>query len=654
MSAIPLESVEVNEVTSVEDYWSEPEETIEVSLSEPDISIAQNEADKAEKEIDVILERPEEPQNESKENQPLVLVKPPTLPCLPVKFKKWVVVKERSQIFYTAGTFTSDDHDLTDSYVLEVPDELLILKEGDKAGPALERKITINNEDLVTSLEKRREDELPSISTQHCIFRVPEGLRKLSENAFTPQAVSLGPLHCDKLQQFKAIENLKFHYRTAFLAHQSWMELMNECKQNLKGIEKQARECYAEEIELSSDEFVEMMMLDGCFLIEFFLRDRNGLLREEYDPLFDNPHFDNAFKVDLLLLENQLPFIVLTTLFSIVNNAGVRKLWNFSFLELAMKYYDIESLHLLRKPKHLLDLVLQKYIPPKTYTKQGNGSQDRFTIIPRAVHLWETGVRFEPPQEERHLLDVSFEKGVLKIPVIDIEYHTESLFQNLIAFEQYYKHSTYVEDYTTLMGHLIYTESDVALLRQAKVVTNWLGNDRKVSDMFNKLGKNVVTSKEYFHYVHLYKELNNYCANPWHKWTAMLKRDYFNTPWSLIAFLSASADREIDGVNEQLEEDAKALEHMQLQLLQERSRRSEVERENTMLQNQLIESRGSTYRSALQLANCLDYHFTGMMPVIFEDKDESSEDEEETADDIITTFMCFNNRTIDNGLRKPS
>ncbi|KAK9091627.1 hypothetical protein Sjap_024804 [Stephania japonica] len=73
ISTIPLESVEVNEVTPVEDYWSEPEETIEVSLYEPDISIAQNDADEAEKEINVILERPEEPQNESKEDQPLVL-----------------------------------------------------------------------------------------------------------------------------------------------------------------------------------------------------------------------------------------------------------------------------------------------------------------------------------------------------------------------------------------------------------------------------------------------------------------------------------------------------------------------------------------------------------------------------------------------------
>ncbi|KAK9137781.1 hypothetical protein Sjap_008375 [Stephania japonica] len=107
ISAIPLESVEVNEVTPVEDYWSEPEETIEVSLYEPNISIAQNEANEAEKEINIILERLEEPQNESQEDQPL--------------------------IFYTAGTFVSDDHALTDSYVLEVPDELLILKEGVQA-----------------------------------------------------------------------------------------------------------------------------------------------------------------------------------------------------------------------------------------------------------------------------------------------------------------------------------------------------------------------------------------------------------------------------------------------------------------------------------------------------------------------------------------
>ena len=46
-------------------------------------------------------------------------------------------------------------------------------------------------------------------------------------------------------------------------------------------------------------------------------------------------------------------------------------------------------------------------------------------------------------------------------------------------------------------------------------------------------------------------------------------------------------DREIDGLNEQLEEDARCLEHLQLQLLDERSKRADVERQNAMLQSQI-------------------------------------------------------------------
>ncbi|XP_071733416.1 protein HEADING DATE REPRESSOR 1-like [Rutidosis leptorrhynchoides] len=46
-------------------------------------------------------------------------------------------------------------------------------------------------------------------------------------------------------------------------------------------------------------------------------------------------------------------------------------------------------------------------------------------------------------------------------------------------------------------------------------------------------------------------------------------------------------DREINGLNEQLEEDSRVLEHLQLQLLDERSKRAEVERQNKMLQNQV-------------------------------------------------------------------
>ncbi|KAI4325211.1 hypothetical protein MLD38_030628 [Melastoma candidum] len=46
-------------------------------------------------------------------------------------------------------------------------------------------------------------------------------------------------------------------------------------------------------------------------------------------------------------------------------------------------------------------------------------------------------------------------------------------------------------------------------------------------------------------------------------------------------------DREIDGLNEQLEEDARCLERLQVQLLDERRKRAELERENTVLQDQI-------------------------------------------------------------------
>ncbi|KAK9158728.1 hypothetical protein Scep_005302 [Stephania cephalantha] len=125
-----LRNVEVNEVTPVENYWCETMQGREVLQIESDISIALNDDDEVAIEIGVISERPEEPQIESKEDQPLVLVKPPTLPCIFVKPYTGVEVKERSQIFYTADIFVLDDHDMTDSFVLEVPNELPILKEG--------------------------------------------------------------------------------------------------------------------------------------------------------------------------------------------------------------------------------------------------------------------------------------------------------------------------------------------------------------------------------------------------------------------------------------------------------------------------------------------------------------------------------------------
>ncbi|KAK9148300.1 hypothetical protein Scep_007057 [Stephania cephalantha] len=104
VSVDTLKIFEVNEVTQVEDYWSETSEGREVFHIKPKIVIAPNEDEDNEIKIDVISDRPEKPQIESEEGQPL--------------------------IFYTVDTFVLDDPDATDSFVLEVPNELSNLKEG--------------------------------------------------------------------------------------------------------------------------------------------------------------------------------------------------------------------------------------------------------------------------------------------------------------------------------------------------------------------------------------------------------------------------------------------------------------------------------------------------------------------------------------------
>ncbi|KAK9166454.1 hypothetical protein Scep_001645 [Stephania cephalantha] len=120
---------EVHEVTRTEDYLRKTAEGCEVFQIEPEIVITLDEGEN-EIKIDVISDKPEKSQIESKEDQPLVFVQPPTLPCTFGTPYKGVEINEHSQIFYTADTFVLDDPDATDSFMLEVPNELLNLKEG--------------------------------------------------------------------------------------------------------------------------------------------------------------------------------------------------------------------------------------------------------------------------------------------------------------------------------------------------------------------------------------------------------------------------------------------------------------------------------------------------------------------------------------------
>ncbi|KAK9082520.1 hypothetical protein Syun_031302 [Stephania yunnanensis] len=123
-----LKNLEVHDVTQVEDYLIETSDECEVFQIEPEIVIALNEGED-EMKIDVNSDKAEMLQIESEEDQPLVLVQPPTLLCTFGKPYKRVKVRERMHIF-NVDTFVLDEPDTIDSFVLEVPNELLNMNKG--------------------------------------------------------------------------------------------------------------------------------------------------------------------------------------------------------------------------------------------------------------------------------------------------------------------------------------------------------------------------------------------------------------------------------------------------------------------------------------------------------------------------------------------
>lgn len=137
-------------------------------------------------------------------------------------------------------------------------------------------------------------------------------------------------------------------------------------------------------------------------------------------------------------------------------------------------------------------------------------------------------------------MDITFVNGVLKLPPLNISDKSESIVRNLIAYEQSYlkDHPKYVTDYTFFMHCLIRSTKDVEILRRHGIISNFLGSDDMIYLMFNRLGKNVVISSDFF-YSHVFESVNRHCRLQRRRWTTKQKK-YFNSPWAMISFIGAA------------------------------------------------------------------------------------------------------------------
>ncbi|KAL6185957.1 hypothetical protein ACLB2K_042079 [Fragaria x ananassa] len=436
---------------------------------------------------------------------------------------------------------------------------------------------------------------------QKCIFRVPKVLRRQNPEAYTPDVVSLGPFHYRGKrgkeegkegkgeEDFQLMERVKESYLNEILSEMKNITLkeltakvieLSDLKEEGE-FEQRARDFYSETFaHISSEDFIEMMVVDGCFLIQLFRKCNYPKLRAFDDPTFNMDCMFHFLCHDILLLENQLPWFVIHSLYDLTleiypgheASLSILILQAFSILP-SLKhscstyntYLGRNKCHCDTDVLHILDMVRASIvIPLKTieerahkehqmhpltaYQRQSSKVVRKGIFDPdhhqmhTATALSKADIKFEPVRRES-IMDIRFKEGgfgrngVLMIPQLNVGMSSETIFRNLIAIEQcYHGYSNVITSYAILMDNLISSKEDMELLCKEKVIGNWL-SDEDGCKFFSNLYKDIPHSK--FYYADLCKQVNDCYKLKWYIWLVSLKSEKFSNPWKVSAFVIA-------------------------------------------------------------------------------------------------------------------
>ncbi|KAK7264705.1 hypothetical protein RJT34_32315 [Clitoria ternatea] len=366
------------------------------------------------------------------------------------------------------------------------------------------------NEVFVSSI-KQKLDTIPSLKS---IFRVPTKLQEGNEKLYIPSTVSIGPFHHGE-EALEYMEDHKWHYVFTLLSRQPNLEAtLHECVNALRDSENMARNFYTEELNLTSNQFMEMMLVDGCFIIELFLKYALKGVRRRGDPIFATHGLLNKIRCDLILLENQIPFLVLQSLFKIVT---IPIQCDFTLPELAIHLFrnmlsldmEVLSVKLSQECYHLLDLVRQYYLP--TYARLQSKKRVSLSDIECATKLKKDCIKFSSfPGAHKSLLDIRFVNGVLEVAPITTHQFTEMLFSNVIAWEQHQNDSQPFTSYAFLMKAMLCSENDVKLFHKQRILINDGYTEKEVCDLFKRLCGKVEYVEERFFFEGLIEQINEH------------------------------------------------------------------------------------------------------------------------------------------------
>ncbi|CAM0872912.1 unnamed protein product [Alopecurus aequalis] len=379
----------------------------------------------------------------------------------------------------------------------------------------------------VEAMQRRVDAVHSEAEDPYTIFRLPAAVRERHPDLYEPKVVSVGPYYYGRAG-LGAAQQHKWRLLRDFLSRGK-----NEKEAQLgaylraaSALEADARRCYAEGFDdaMGADDFAEMLVLDGCFLLEFFLRKGEGQLAAPGGAKWAWQHMYH----DVLLLENQIPFFVVEKLHALAFPGEDGGADHEGLLDIFCKALagDLPSSRPIRPRSgktihHLLhlhyecnvrnpaadasdvkarrtnsnggdangaSLAVWKQSPVPSPRSSDGAVKGRLTsMVPQAAKMEEASVTFKRKPTPRDMFDVSFRYGVLHMPAFVVDEAAKVLLANLVAFEQgggraakQLDGGNMVTGFVALVGSLVNTPRDVEVLRRCGIMHCMVTHDEAV------------------------------------------------------------------------------------------------------------------------------------------------------------------------------
>ncbi|XP_075637744.1 UPF0481 protein At3g47200-like [Castanea sativa] len=447
-----------------------------------------------------------------------------------------------------------------------------------------EGETSIGITDLKARLEKVREANENAMNQSRTpkIQKVIFYLREQDDfhKNYEPKVVSLGPIHHGN-PNYQLGENYKLLLTYEFI--KGSCKKMEDVYNMIKGKIYELRTCFEEEVTKAYDDeaLTSILLVDGCAILQYIYcatKDKFKELNIKRDSV--------AFgQQDLFLLENQLPYRLLTWLMSWSGKEKELRESIETYIDSHVKIREDQQSNCLSwrlcqrskpqqaqsakeeshdeekpqdystsvaQPVHLLDYLRTRmlhgpeYIPDGTVGKINQNIQDvqEYWQSYRNVQDLKTAGIHLKRGKNCYLSEIKFTKqflfrGQLHLPPIVVDDSTRPKFLNLIAYERCldFENDFGVTSYISFLDSLIDEANDVKMLRKAQILHNFLGSDEEVAKLFNEIGTDLVPNIEIYRDVR--SQIQKHYRSKWMTWIAQVFHDYFSSPWTFIAFFGA-------------------------------------------------------------------------------------------------------------------